>query len=230
MGFWPVVLNVIKNSDVVLLLVDARMPEISMNTEIVKKVEERKRRIIVVFNKVDLVSEKELENLKERYVNAYFTCGKKLKTVKGLREHLENLAENWERSSLRIGIVGYPNVGKSSLINILAPHARAKVKGVSGTTRKTQWIRTGKLRIMDSPGVIPFEDKNVRIGMASAKDPHKLKHPEKVAMKIVDYLDGKEACVLNKFYGVDKNLEGYDLFLAIGKKKGFLIRGHEVVT
>jgi len=73
MGFWPVVLNVIKNSDVVLLLVDARMPEITRNSEIVDKVERMKgKRLIFVFNKSDLVSRKEIEKLKKKYPKAFF--------------------------------------------------------------------------------------------------------------------------------------------------------------
>jgi len=51
MGFWPIVLNVLKNSDVVLLLVDARMPEITRNSEIIDKVERMKgKRLVIVFN------------------------------------------------------------------------------------------------------------------------------------------------------------------------------------
>jgi len=80
---------------------------------------------------------------------------------------------------------------------------------------------------MDSPGVIPFGDKKVQVGMSSAKDPHKIKNPEKVAMRIVEYLDKKDSGVLGKFYGVGKSY-GYDRFLEIGKKKGYLVKGGEV--
>ena len=54
MGFWPIVLNVLRNSDVVLLLVDARMPDITKNSEIVDKVKNmRGKRLVIVFNKSD---------------------------------------------------------------------------------------------------------------------------------------------------------------------------------
>ncbi|MCR4284453.1 MAG: 50S ribosome-binding GTPase [archaeon] len=229
MGFWPVVLNVLRNSDVVLLLVDARMPELTRNSEIIKKVEAMKgKRLVLVFNKCDLASKKDLDKLREDYHGAFFISCTKKKNVKELGDYLRNLADNWNSLSLRVGLVGYPNVGKSALINILAPMAKAKVSPVSGTTKKTQWARNGNIRIMDSPGVIPFGDRKVQVGMSSAKDPHRIRNPEKVALRVVEFLDERNDGTLGRFYGVDKKLKGYDLFLAIGKKMGYLVKGGEI--
>lgn len=223
------VMNVLRNSDVVLLLVDARMPEITRNSEIVDKVGKMKgKRLVIVFNKSDLIGRKGLEKLKKEYPNAFFVSSTKKIGVNKLKATLENMAENWNRPSLRIGLVGYPNIGKSTLINLLAPGARAKVSSVSGTTKKTQWVRTGKLRIMDSPGIIPFGDRKVQIGMTASKDPHKIKNPEKVAIRIIEFLDKKDPKILEKFYGVDSGTKGYDRFLDIGIKKKFLVKGGEV--
>lgn len=229
MGFWPVVLNVLKNSDVVLLVLDARMPEITRNQEIISKVEVmRGKRLFFVFNKCDLISKKELEKLKTEYKDSFFVSGKNKEGINSLRDYLVNLSENWSgRKSLRVGFVGYPNVGKSSLINLIAPEAQAKVSSVSGTTRKTQWVRIGRIRIMDSPGVIPYGDKNIQVGMVAAKDPHKIKDPEKVAINVIEYLR-KKGNILERFYGVSSQESDYDLFLEIGKKKGFLLKGGEI--
>ena len=224
MGFWPVVMNVLRNSDVVLLLVDARMPEISRNSEIVDKVESmRDKRLVLVFNKVDLISRKEVGELKKEYANAFFVSATKRTGVKELKKVLENMAENWNRPSLRVGIVGYPNIGKSTLINLIVPDARAKVSSVSGTTKKTQWARVGRLRIMDSPGVIPFGDRKVQIGMTAAKDPHKIKNPDKVAIRIIEHLIKRGV----KIYGI-KGDDSYEIFEEIGRKKGYLVKGGEV--
>lgn len=230
MGFWPVVLNVLRNSDVVLLVVDARMPEIAANSEIVSRVEEKGKRLIYVFNKCDLVSEADVKKLKKDYPNGFFVSALKRTGIKEMRAALENMAENFERASLRIGIVGYPNAGKSSLINAFVPGARVKVKSVSGTTRKTEWIRMGRLRIQDSPGVIPSGDDKIKIGLTASKDPHKIRNPEKVALKIVEFLIEKDVGILERFYGVSykDGMSDYDFFLEIGKKKGFLVKGGEV--
>ena len=230
MGFWPVVLNVLRNSDVVLLVLDARMPEIARNSEIVQKVEKAGKKLVYVFNKCDLVGEADLKKLRAEYAGAYFVSALKRRGIGGLRKGLEEMADNWKRNSLRVGIVGYPNAGKSSLINALVPGAGVKVKSVSGTTRKTEWIREGKLRIMDSPGVIPAGDDKIKIGLTASKDPHKIRNPEKVALKIVEFLVKKDSRILEKFYGVkiEKGMSAYDVFLAVGEKKGFLVKGGEI--
>ena len=66
------VLNVLRNSDVVLLLVDARMPEVGRNSEIVAKVERMGKRLIYVFNKIDLVGKKDVVELRREYPKAFF--------------------------------------------------------------------------------------------------------------------------------------------------------------
>ncbi|MBU2577178.1 MAG: 50S ribosome-binding GTPase [Nanoarchaeota archaeon] len=228
MGFWPVVMNVLRNSDVVLLLVDARMPEITKNSEIVSKVENMKgKRLVIVFNKSDLIGRKDIEKLKKEYPNAFFISATKKIGIGKLKSTLENMAEHWNRPSLRVGLVGYPNIGKSTLINLLAPAAHAKVSPVSGTTRKTLWVRNGRLRIMDSPGIIPYGDKKVQVGMTASKDPHKIKNPEKVAISIIELLMGKDPKLLEKYYKAS-GATAYEIFEDIGHKMGYLVKGGEV--
>ncbi len=220
MGFWPVVLNVLKNSDIIILIADARMPEITKNSEIIRKAELMNKKIILVYNKVDLISKKDFEDLKNKG-DFFISCISK-RGVNQLREFLEN----YGGGTLRVGIVGYPNTGKSSLINLLT-RSNEKVSHISGTTKKTKWIRTGRLRIMDSPGVIPFSDSSSKAAIASAKDAHKIKNPENVALKIIDFLLKKNKKIIENFYQASGN-SSYDIFLKIGKKKGYLLKKGEI--
>ncbi|MFH1522103.1 MAG: GTPase, partial [archaeon] len=202
--------------------------EITRNSEIIDKVSTMKgKRLVIVFNKSDLIGRKDAEKLKKEYPNSFLISATKKTGIKNLKATLENMTENWERSSLRVGLVGYPNIGKSTLINLLAPGAKAKVSSMSGTTKKTQWVRTGRLRIMDSPGVIPFGDKNVQVGMTASKDPHKIKNPERVAIRIIEFLMKRDDETLKNMYGAVGN-DAYEIFEDIGRKKGLLVKGGEV--
>ncbi len=227
MGFWPVVLNVLRNSDVVLLVLDARMPNIARNSEIVEKVGRMGKQLIYVFNKCDLLGKGDLIKLEREYPSGFLISALKKKGIGKLKKRMEEMADKWIRESFRVGIVGYPNAGKSSLINVLIPGSMLKVKSVSGTTRKTEWIRSGKLRIIDSPGVIPAGDDKIKIGLTASKDPHKIKNPEKVALNIVEFLVQKNSKILERFYKIiiDESASYYDVFFLIGKKKGFLLKG-----
>lgn len=227
MGFWPVVLNVLRNSDIVLLVLDARMPSIAANSEIIKKTEKMNKEIVFVFNKIDLIKSSDIKAIEKNYPDAFFVSALKRRGITKLKKKLDEKAKLWRRESLRVGIVGYPNAGKSSLINAMVPNARVKVKSISGTTRKTEWIRAGKIRIMDSPGVIPAQDNKIKIGLTASKDPHKIRNPEKVAIKILEFLTKKDVTILKRFYKLklEKNLDVYDIFLEIGRKKGFLVKG-----
>jgi len=96
---------------------------------------------------------------------------------------------------------------------------------------------------MDSPGVIPFGDSVARVGVMSGKDAHKIKNPEKVAVRIIEFLMKKKG-VLRRYYGVGASRENrksrienrrsrdkkdaYEIFEEIGRKKGYLVKGGEV--
>jgi len=163
-----------------------------------------------------------LNELKEEYCDAFFVSAARKKGVGFLKKCLNEMAGAHERASLRVGVVGYPNAGKSSLINAMIG-SQLKVKSVSGTTKKTAWLRMGRVRIQDSPGVIPARDDKVALGLTASKDPHKMKNVENVALSLLGM--GKVGESVKGFYGVDRVLSDYDALLEIGKRKGFLLKG-----
>ncbi|MEK6928518.1 MAG: GTPase [Nanoarchaeota archaeon] len=226
MGFWPVVENVIKNSDIVLFIIDARMPELSRNIEIERKVKRMNKNVVYVFNKIDLLSGDSLNELKRNYKEGFFVSGTKNLGIGEIRKHLHILSKKMKIKYPRIGVVGYPNIGKSAIINALARRARTVVSAMPGTTKGVQWVNAGSLRILDSPGVIPYEDKASKLALFGSKAPDKMSNPDKAAIKILDIFIVKNRKALEEHYGIEVKLDDtYKVFLDIGKKKGLLGKG-----
>jgi ribosome biogenesis GTPase A len=226
MGYWGVVLNNLKNADIILLILDARVPEETRNKEIEKKAEISRTEIIYVFNKSDLVNKKTLGELKKKNPNSFFTNSNKIGTLLPIKKYLNEMAEDRQKA-LRVAVLGYPNVGKSSILNKLTS-SKEKVSRVSGTTKRTKWVRVGNVRYMDTPGVIPRKDSRASVGLTSSKDIYKIEHPEKIALKLINKIRTTNS--LNDKYGVkiSKEDSDYDIFLKIGAEKKHMIKGGEV--
>ncbi len=224
MSFWVAVRKTLRESDIILFVVDARMPLLSMNKEIKEKIEMSGKKCFLVFNKIDLISESKLNALKKDYKEAFFISTTNKMGVKNMRKKIIEFAEKEFGGTIKIGVVGYPNVGKSSTINSLSGRASAKVSNLAGTTKGVQWIRYDNLKFLDSPGVIPFDDKNSKLGILGAKDPEKLKNPIMVAYQILkEFLNEKET--LENYYSVELSDDAEEIFNAIGKRRGFLSKG-----
>ncbi len=230
MGYWPIVNKVLMDADIILLILDARMPELSRNKELEEKVERYKKQIVYVFNKIDLISKESLNKLKKQFPDAFFVSGSKNIAIKGLKVNLYILGKKMKLSEPRVGVVGYPNVGKSAIINALAHRAKAKVSVMAGTTKGIQFIKAGNLRILDSPGVVPFEDNEVKLGVLGAKNPEKIKNLDKVAFAIIKNFVEVNKEALERFYGIkiENGEDEYEIILKIGRKKYFLIKGGRV--
>ncbi|MDP1729552.1 MAG: GTPase [archaeon] len=228
MGFWVIVDNVISKVDIVLLIVDARMPELSKNSKLKYLIDKSKRRLVIVFTKSDLVSRVDIGELKRKYPYAFLVSGVKNIGVNRLKRSLLIMGKRMGLKNPRIGVVGYPNVGKSALINAMAKRARAKVSPRAGTTRGVQWVNAGSLVILDSPGVVPYEDSEFKLGFIGSKDPEKIENKEKVACGIIDFILQKNKKILEDYYGASFDGDSYDILLAIGKRRGFLMKGGKV--
>lgn len=227
MGFWTIAEHVIRKVQIVILVVDARMPQLSKN-ELLEALVARHGAVLVrVFTKRDLVSEKDLKELKRLYPDGFIVSGIKNIGVHKLKEGLMIMAKRMGLDRPKVGVVGYPNVGKSALINALAHRARAKVSSKAGTTRGVQWVKVGGLMILDSPGVVPMIDTEVRLAMIGAKNPEKIINPEKVACRIIKDVGKRNPGSLKELYGIDYGEQkgDYDALLAIGKARGFLLKG-----
>ena len=233
--------------DLVLELLDARIPKSSKNPEIEKLLEGKPR--ITVLTKSSLAN----PDITARFAAKYNAGG--IKTVvidavtdsgisalsDAVREIMADKLEKYkskgmEGRKLRAMIVGIPNVGKSSLINRLAGGKRAKVENRPGVTHAKQWVPTEiGLDLLDMPGVLwpKFDDATVGENLAftgAIRD--QILDTEEIAMLLAGRLAKvapRELCERYKLDSCDcENLDCYDLFRLIGKKRGFLISGGEI--
>jgi ribosome biogenesis GTPase A len=222
--YWRVIENIIKESDILLEVIDIRMPELSRNKKIEDLVSESKKELIIIGNKSDIVSKKNLnekiKKIKEEFP-IFIVSSKNQTGIKKLRDYLYIKESDLEDK--KIGILGYPNTGKSSLINALVRKNKAKVTSKAGTTHGPQWIKFSKnFKIIDSPGVIPLnKEDELRYILIGSKNVEKIKNLELVAHKIIDLFNDKSN--LEKTYEIKINSENPDEIIEqIGKKKGFL--------
>lgn len=227
MSFWALVDKVIESADVVLFVVDARMPEMSQNKNLTKAIVRHRKNIFLVFNKIDLLNPKDLEALQNKYFSAYFVAGSKNLGINKLRTGLKILQKRTGQETIRVGVVGYPNVGKSSIINALTRRKHAPVSAKAGTTRGIQWIdASGGIRILDSPGVVPLYDSETKLGLMAAKNAEKLHNPEKVAFEVIQMFIDEKSQGLEEYYGIKIGDEDVDIVLEnIGRKRNFLKKG-----
>ena len=233
--------------DLVLELIDARIPHSSKNPEIEKMLGDKPR--VVVMTKSALanpeLTRRWLEYYKSRGVAAAVvnsTTGDGIDalaaTVRSvMSEKLERYAaKGMTGRKLKSMIVGIPNVGKSSLINRLAGSNKAKVENRPGVTLNKQWVPTSiGLDLLDMPGVLwpKFEDESVgqNLAMTGAIRDHIL-DTEEIAMILCTRL---MECAKEEFLARYKltaeeteGLDGYDLFELVGRRRGLLQSGGEV--
>lgn len=234
----------IKLVDVVIELLDARIPISSRNPEIDQLVANKPR--LIVLNKSD-IADQQVNTKWKNYFNSQgikvifvdSIKGKGLKEVSiaardAIKEKLEHEKSRGRLfRAVRVMIVGIPNVGKSTFINKLVGKGVAVTGDKPGVTRGKQWIRIGKdLELLDTPGILwpKFEDPEIGVKLASTgavKD--EIIDTVELAAKLVEYISTLYPSKLKERFKLD-NIEGSgsELLKRIGKNRGAVISGGEI--
>ena len=242
--------------DIVVELVDARIPIASRNPDIAEITKNKKR--VIVLNKSDLADENEskkwVDYFEKQGISAVITDSNTGKGVQNVIKEVENLmSEELTKmsgkgrigKSIRIMVLGIPNVGKSSFINRIAGKSSLIVGNKPGVTRAKQWIRVNdKIELLDTPGVLwpKFESEEVALNLAytgSIKDD--VLEKVEVAYQLLKYLLENYREKLEKRYGLDseninqilmqeqpENFNIYEVMQLIGKKRGAIVSGGNV--
>ncbi len=229
--------------DAVAEIVDARIPVASRNPDINELVKNKPR--LILLNKCDLSDPAANREWKEYYKSRGITAisvdcktgrgvDRFVASVKGiLSEKLEYYrSKGMVGKTVKVMIVGIPNVGKSSFINCMAKSARAVVADRPGVTRGNQWYKIDKqLELLDTPGVLwpKFDDQTVGENLAftgAIKDT--VVDTETLASLLCGKLSKLYPSALVSRYGIEppkEDTEPYEILESIAKKRGFIMRG-----
>ncbi len=239
----------LKNVDLVAEVLDARIPFSSSNPEIEDIICEKLR--IVVLNKTDLADDFQTRQWIKYYESRKIPCvpfslknskSSTLFTNKVLAVMSEKIKKQKSKGilnpSVRIMIVGIPNVGKSSVINKLCKNAKAKVENRPGVTRQNQWFSVNKnIQLLDTPGVLwpKFEDETTAYNLAftgSIKD--QILDIEDLAVQFLERVKNIYFNNLCERFKIDlpevTESTSFELLKCIGKKRGMLVSGGEIDT
>ncbi|WP_302133686.1 ribosome biogenesis GTPase YlqF [uncultured Dialister sp.] len=231
----------LKAVDVVAELLDARIPQSSANPMVEELVKGKPR--IVILNKADLADPREtdlwISYYKKKGISVVpMTVGNgknKKKLLSLIRETAEPILSRWRKRglknrSVRLMILGIPNVGKSSLINFLAGKASTRTANTPGHTRGKQWVRLSDgLDLLDTPGVLwpKFDDQTAALRLAAtgaiAGD---VFNPDEVVPVLLSSLAETAPQVLKDVYGIDDvNRDPQLLLEDAGRRRGCLLPG-----
>ena len=245
--------NEIKNSlkliDIVVEVLDARIPVSSRNNNINELVKDKKR--IIVLNKYDLADKVEVTKWKNYFEENGNPC---ILVNANVSENIANLVdeiriqgkkiydEKNKNKNIKINpiyrvlIVGIPNVGKSTIINKIAKRNAVVASNKPGVTRKNQWIRVGNdIELLDTPGLLMpnLSDNNAgeKLALTGNIKQEIIDIEELAYFGIKDLIEEGYFELLKIHYKLDDNdvnLEYYDILELIGKKRGCLRSGGNV--
>ncbi len=235
----------IKLIDLVIELVDARVPFSSRNPDIDELGKNKSR--IILLNKSDLADIRKNKLWMDYFSKRGFyvlemnsKTGAGMKSIQGVVQEAckEKIERDRKRGILnrpvRAMVVGIPNVGKSTFINSFAGKACAKTGNKPGVTKGKQWIRLNKsLELLDTPGILwpKFEDQTVGLRLAmigSLND--EIIHLDELAYELIQFLKEEYAGLLEKRYQIEisEGQEVFDIIKAVCISKRCYLKGEEL--
>ena len=233
----------LKLIDLIIELVDARVPLSSRNPDIDQLGQNKSR--LILLNKADLADERQNEAWKEYFQKRGFHVvkvdsrnGSGMKTIQNViqeacREKIErDRRRGIKNRPIRAMVAGIPNVGKSTFINTFAGKACAKTGNRPGVTKGKQWIRLNKnVELLDTPGILwpKFEDQQVGIRLAcvgSIKDD--ILNMEELALWLIEHLRTNYSGLLEKRYGISEEVTAVEILGKIARARGCLKKGEEL--
>lgn len=235
--------EILKKIDVVIEILDARIPVSSHNPMLDEVVKNKPR--IILLNKKDLADSHEtskwISHLKNQGHQVLALNGRESNLIKKIEPLAEIATQDFfdkqaekgiNKRAIRAMIFGIPNVGKSTIINNIAGKKQAITGNTPGVTKKQQWIKAGRdMELLDTPGILwpKFEDEETgqKLSLTGAiKDA--VVPLDEVAIYALKFLQSNDIERLNKFYNIDVDVQTdtIEIFDAIGISRGLKMRGN----
>ncbi len=225
--------------DVVIEVLDARIPESSVYPDIKKLLGEKPR--LIVLNKSDLADESQLKDWIKYYEEktgfpVIASCASKnndislieKKVIELAKPRIDKLvAKGLLPRPARVVVVGMPNVGKSSIINKLIRKGKAKVGAKAGVTRQQQWVRVNpKIDLLDTPGIIPLKQEDQikagKLAMVNSVSENAYEN-EEVAQELLEILALKYPQKVRDYYNLEENISIEE----VAKSRNWIVKNSE---
>jgi len=240
--FPALLLKIVETSDIVLQILDARYINEMRNEAMEELIKEKGKKILFVFNKSDMVDVSKVKKnpLLKKLRPYVFTSATTRVGGKELRSKIKYMAKLVKKdidskyNRIQVGVIGYPNAGKSSIINLLVGKTSAATGAQAGFTKGIQKLSLSKnILLLDSPGVIPdrtysqgdIEKTSLHVKVG-ARDWHRVKEPDMIVFSIFKDYPG----AFRKFYKLKKGTSAEDLIEKVGIERNALKKGGEVDT
>ena len=227
----------VKVIDVVIELFDARAPKSSVNEHLEKVIQHKKK--LYVFTKADLADPEQTAKWQKHFrtvdsevlvvnvndKNSYNAISSAVIRL-GKSKWAKEMARGMKPQPIRTMIIGIPNVGKSSLINLLAKRKAAGVQNKPGYTRGEQWIKVNKdFLLLDTPGILPMsyenQEKAANLALVGSIREDILPNNELVAI-LLNFLKEHYPNALKERFGIENIKEPKDVLEEIANKRGLL--------
>lgn len=225
--------------DVVIEVIDARIPQSSVYPDIKKLLGEKPR--LIVLNKSDLADETQTKEWKKYFEKetgfpVIASCASKNndistivnKVIELSKPRIDKLvAKGLLPRPARVVVVGMPNVGKSSIINKLIKKGKTKVGAKAGVTRQQQWVRVNpRIDLLDTPGIIPLKQEDQvkagKLAMVNSVSENAYEN-EEVAQELLDILKIKYPKNVQDYYKIEEDFS----LNAVAKSRNWIVKNNE---
>jgi ribosome biogenesis GTPase A len=225
-SYWNAVNAVIEEADILLEVIDSRHIDATRNAEIEAKVRRSGKPLIFVFTKCDLAERKALEERSKEFFPCLYVSSKTYHGIKLLRDRILIEAKRAGVRLPRVGVLGYPNMGKSSLINALNGSASARTSAESGFTKGKQYIKARGFTLIDTPGVLAYKEVDELTKAVTGMNTN-VKDPEGVVLRL---LDSRPGILEAQYNAVFEGGDAEQSLEAIARKLNLLLKGGKADT